>query len=328
MKRRARERIPKMTSRRVLRKKRTTLFMIALFWALSTLTCLGMLGKDLEYNTGAGAEIQAGDTPATTIPIISRGGSEYSARIAVIDSLPDESGILKKEPDKSMALGYGEIENANREIQEEESSILDSVSSTEPLVLIYHTHATESYQPVSTGNFHSIDEKGTVREVGGVLAAALKDKGINVIHDKSIHDSPSYSKSYSRSLEAAQKILGTNPSIKIIIDLHRDAAAYRGNSKQTFAADGKEAAQFCLVVGEGNGNVNELKAFANKVNQKANNLYPGFSKGIILKEYKYNQYIADDYILLEMGNNQNNIEEAKQSALMFARVIEEVLKDW
>lgn len=287
-----------------------------------------MLGKDLGNNT-ANVEVGPGESQiATAFPLISRGGNEAHGRMLIIDSLPDESQILKRESDGDITLGYGDTEDDQEETREKVSDILDSVSATEPLVLIYHTHATESYQPISTGNFHSIDEKGTVREVGGVLKAALEDKGIRVIHDKAIHDSPSYSKSYSRSLEAAQKILSTNPSIKIIIDLHRDAAAYTGNNKQTFTADGKEAAQFCLVVGEGNGNANELKAFANKVNQKANNLYPGFSKGIILKEYKYNQYIADDYILLEMGNNQNNIEEVKRSAAMFADVIEEVLKDW
>lgn len=177
------------------------------------------------------------------------------------------------------------------------------------------------------GNFHSIDEKGTVREVGSVLKAALEGKGISVIHDKAIHNSPSYSKSYSRSLEAATKILATNPSVQIIIDLHRDAAAYTGNNKHSFMVDGKEAARFSLVVGEGNDNSDNLKAFANRINQKANSLYPGFGKGVIIKEYKYNQYIANDYILLEMGNNQNNIEEAKLSALLFADVLAEMLKE-
>jgi len=70
-----------------------------------------------------------------------------------------------------------------------------------------------------------------------------------------------------------------------------------------------------------------LTDFANRINQKANSLYPGFSKGIILKEYRYNQFIDDNCILLEMGNNLNTIEEVRVSAALFARVIEEILKE-
>ena len=67
----------------------------------------------------------------------------------------------------------------------ESGDILILPPSGDPLVLIYHTHATESYQPVSIGNFHSVDEKGTVREVGA-LKGALEARGISVMHDKTL----------------------------------------------------------------------------------------------------------------------------------------------
>lgn len=297
--------------------------MMTMFWGLSALTCVGMLntvvGQDkvhLEQEVGK-------QYLAAVFPTVSRGSAD-SLRVAANNSLPSDSLIIKEE---GTAWPFGK-EGKNAALSGVNgSNIRDSVSSKDPLILIYHTHATESYQPVSVGNFHSIDEKGTVREVGSALKAALEGKGISVIHDKAIHDSPSYSKSYSRSLEAATKILATNPSVRIIVDLHRDAAAYTGNNKQSFVVDGKEATRFSLVVGEGNENSDALKAFANRINQKANSLYPGFGKGVIIKEYKYNQYIANDYILLEMGNNQNNIEEAKLSALLFADVLAEMLKE-
>lgn len=298
------------------------MLLTALFWSLSALTCVAMLsnggvdaGKNVENTVGR-------QYLAAAFPAVSR-GSGLDVR-ETGSTLPEGSLIVNGngsyEEDDAEALDAMDQEN-------DECNILDSISSGMPLVLIYHTHATESYQPVSIGNFHSIEEKGTVREVGGVLKNALEAKGISVIHDKAIHDSPSYSKSYSRSLEAAKNIIATNPSIKIIIDLHRDAAAYKGNNKQVFAANDEQAAQFSLVVGEGNENVAALKEFADKINRKANELYPGFSKGVILKEFKYNQYIADDYLLLEMGNNQNNIEEARASAMLFADVIVEILRE-
>ena len=101
----------------------------------------------------------------------------------------------------------GDVENEEpQEIEKEPESeppqelqIADSVKS--PQVLIYHTHTTESYQPVTEGNFHSVNKIGTVREVGDVLAERLEELGYQVIHDETIHDHPSYSQSYSRSLD-------------------------------------------------------------------------------------------------------------------------------
>ena len=75
----------------------------------------------------------------------------------------------------------------------------------------------------------------------------------------------------------------------------------------------------------GNENVDKLMEFANKVNQKPIHSTPDSAEGL-LKEYKYNQYIRDNYLLLEMGNNQNRIEEAKESAKYFAKVLEKLLK--
>ncbi len=297
------------------------LLLTVLFWSFSGLTCMALLNNGLPADEMDRGQEVGKQYLAAAFPAISR-----SAGVEMREPLPgssdNESLIIKGTPVKEEAIGEDEAKE-----QSVSGSVLDSASSGEPLVLIYHTHATESYQPVSVGNFHSVEEQGTVREVGSVLEAALEAKGIAVLHDKTLHDSPSYSKSYSRSLDTAQRLLAENPSIRIIIDLHRDAASYSGNGKHTFGADGKTAAQFCLVVGEGNANAKALASFANRINQKANSLYPGFSRGIIMKEYKYNQYIADHHILLEMGNNQNNIEEAKASASLFAQVLEEMLKE-
>ncbi|MDO4553059.1 MAG: stage II sporulation protein P, partial [Bacillota bacterium] len=116
------------------------------------------------------------------------------------------------------------------------------------------------------------------------------------------------------------------PSVEIIIDLHRDAAAYSGGTGKTFSTEGKTGAQFSLVVGIGNGNASQLMSFAQEVMDTAEALYPGFPDRIIEKDYKYNQYVGDRCLLLEMGNNENDIEEVKVSARCFARVLEELLE--
>ena len=82
------------------------------------------------------------------------------------------------------------------------------VVTGDPLVIIYHTHSTESYMPYSESNYHREEEEGTVRDVGNVLETELKKKGINVIHDRTLHDRPSYNESYSRSLETVQALAG------------------------------------------------------------------------------------------------------------------------
>ena len=114
----------------------------------------------------------------------------------------------------TMAIEFADSRD-NEEIQSEEEAATDEtrqvvvseqakdpepvVLGDEPAVLILHTHATESYLPTSEGNYHSKDESNTVRDVGNILATALEKEGISVVHDKTLHDYPSYNSSYSRS---------------------------------------------------------------------------------------------------------------------------------
>ncbi|MDD2216196.1 MAG: stage II sporulation protein P [Eubacteriales bacterium] len=302
--------ISKISHRRRPARRNKLLLFTLLFWGICGMATLvflnmgiGVTGQDLREEVGK-------QYLANAFPLISRSNGTESR---------DFLSETENREEKTV-----EVAVTGKEVIDTETH---SVSSEKPQVLIYHTHATETFQPVSEGNFHSQDEEGTVREVGNVLEAALKAKGIGVVHNKTLHDSPSYSKSYSRSMDTAQSILKSNPSIQIIIDLHRDAAGYTGNKGHTFIVDGKTAAQFSLVVGRGNDNAKELMIFANKIIAKANELYPGFSRGIIQKEYKYNQYITDQYLLLEMGNNQNTIEEAKCSATYFAEALAQVMEE-
>jgi stage II sporulation protein P len=202
-----------------------------------------------------------------------------------------------------------------------------NIDYSKPVVIIYHTHATESYQPVTEGNFHSLNEYGTVREVGAVLAKELEAKGVQVIHNKTIHDSPSYSQSYTRSLETINSLMSKYESAKIIVDLHRDAAAYTGNKPKTVTINNNTIAGYAMVIGNGNPNVEALRNFANHINKTAEKLYPGFKGKIIEKQYKFNQHVSDYYVLLEVGNNENTIEQAKGTGKYFAEVLAEAIKD-
>lgn len=243
------------------------------------------------------------------------------------ETAKDETQTQEEKDGADAAGAEKELQAAAEQEKPKEVPVLDTEESKKPLVLIYHTHATESYQPVTEGNFHSIGEDGTVREVGNELTKALEAKGIPVIHDKTIHDNPSYNQSYDRSIQTAKNYLAKNPSIKIVIDLHRDAASYSGNVGKTVNVNGNKAATYSLVIGKGNANVEKLHLFANRINAEADKLYPGMAGKIIEKQYRFNQYICDQAMLLEVGNNENTIDQVKLTGKYFADIIEAYLKD-
>lgn len=264
---------------------------------------------------------------------VSRGGRDLD-RINDDGSNKDgekESDEARREhAEKDGAEQAGDGTGSSEEILGEKvvsPPVIPEIREKEPLVIIYHTHATEAYQPISTGNFRTTEEEGSVRDVGNVLTEELEKLGIHVIHDKTLHDAESYNQSYTRSLATVKALMGQYPSAIFVIDLHRDAAAYTGNVGKTVTVEGETAAAYSLVVGEGNPNAAMLRSFAERVNEKAEAMYPGFGGRIISKTYKYNQYVSDYHLLLEVGNNENNIRETRVTAKYFARVFASVIAD-
>ena len=125
-------------------------------------------------------------------------------------------------------------------------------------IVIFHTHSCESYTSsekypyTQTGNFRTTDLKYTVTQVGSELENYLKKYNLNVVHDTSYHDYPSYTGSYTRSLKTVENILQTTPS-DIIIDLHRDAIGSRADYAPTVKIGDDYAAQIMFVIGTNEG---------------------------------------------------------------------------
>ena len=213
----------------------------------------------------------------------------------------DENGDKEKSSDNKVK------EEAEKKESKEENKEEEVTVTGDPQVIIYHTHSTESYMPYDESNYHREEEEGTVRDVGNVLEKELKKKGINVIHDKTLHDRPSYNESYNRSLETIQTLTKKYPTAKYVIDLHRDAAAASATEGKYIEIDGKRVAKFSMVVGKQNDNYTELYAFAKKISEKSEKLYKGYGGAIIEQNYKYNEFVSDRALLLEIGNNKNTI---------------------
>lgn len=200
---------------------------------------------------------------------------------------------------------------------------------SKPFIYIYHTHGTESYMPETIGNFHSTNRKYTVRAVGDHLTKHLMDKGYKVIHNETLHDYPSYQRSYARSLNTLNTSLEKNPSLRIVFDIHRDAAPDTQDARKNsyVVINNEKVAKFSIVVGTKNPNAKQLKKFAEYIKAKCDARYPGLAKKTILKEFKFNQYRSDYYALIEIGNTKNNIDETLNTTKYLAEVLSEVIED-
>lgn len=203
-------------------------------------------------------------------------------------------------------------------------------------ILIYHTHTCESYTPSpnfeyeATGNYRTTDLNYSVVRVGEEFTKYLNNKGFNVNHNITYHDYPSYSGSYTRSLETIQSVLGDS-STQIVIDLHRDAVGDGASYGPTVKINDKYAAQLMFVMGTDGGglehpNWQQNLKFAVKVQEKANEMYPGLFRPIIVRNSRYNQHIRNCACIIEVGATGNTMDQCILSMECLANVFEQVCK--
>lgn len=201
-------------------------------------------------------------------------------------------------------------------------------------VIIFHTHSCESYTSsekypyTPTGNYRTTDLNYTVTRVGTELENQLKNYNFNVVHNQDYHDYPSYNGSYTRSLKTVEEILETAPS-DIIIDLHRDAVGSRSDYAPTVKIGDEEAAQIMFVIGTNNGglwhpNWNQNLKFAVKVQEKAEELYPGLFKPIMLTKSRYNQHTGKYANIIEVGATGNTLEQCLNSMKYLAKIMNDI----
>lgn len=206
------------------------------------------------------------------------------------------------------------------------------VDEDKPYILIYHTHATESFLPARDNNFHVTDKKYNVLGLGEILTTVLEAAGHKVDHDHTYHDLPSYNKSYSKSLNTINKKMEESSNLKILFDIHRDAVEESSpniqslRNKSRTEIDGKDVATFTLVIGPDADNKDHVLNFAKYIKAVSDTMYPGLCKGIIIKPIgKYNQHKSDYSALVELGYNINNIEEATESAKLVGEIFSVVI---
>lgn len=198
-----------------------------------------------------------------------------------------------------------------------------------PQILIIHTHSSEAYSPAGLdkyedlGTNRTLDTNYNVIRIGNELTEIFQSYGLNVIHDTGVYDYPSYTGSYNRSCEAIEKYLAENPSIQIVIDLHRDALCSDEITYKTQAdEDGVCASQIMILVGsDASGlehpdwqqNLRLALYLQNAVYSK----YPSLMRPVQLVSYRYNQHLTHGSMILEVGSNGNTLQEALAAIRLF-----------
>jgi stage II sporulation protein P len=205
----------------------------------------------------------------------------------------------------------------------------------EAQILIFHTHGGSENFSDSREN----EKEDSVIGVGEVLAKELRTLGYTVIHDTTEYDkidgSIDRNKAYAQSLKGVQSQLKKYPSIEVIIDLHRDGVA--GNKKRVTEIDGKKTATLMMFNGLSRSKTGEIAylknenlqanlAFSLQLRLKAMELYPTLTTANYLKGYRYNMHLCEKFLLIELGNQNSTVSEAKNAMEPFAKVLSEVLE--
>lgn len=202
-----------------------------------------------------------------------------------------------------------------------------------PQILIIHTHATEAYTQDGTdvytpsdNNTRTLDETHNMIRVGDEMERVFTEMGLSVIHDRGVYDYPQYNGSYGRSGPAVQNYLAQYPTIRLVLDVHRDALVGSDGTvyKAVTTVDGVKTAQVMLVVGSSAGggdhpNWTKNLTLAARLQKSLDTLYPTLARPMTLRQSVYNQNLSPGSLLVEVGSHGNTLQEALAGARLFAR---------
>ena len=296
----------------------------------STITYEAILAQE------AADEGQPGDSSTETAQTDGQNGQQEQSTVQTtgdlsVEKLNDFDYLLQKcyVVDKTTTITAQQL-NAS-ELLAKDCTLKGDASK--PQILIYHTHSQEGYADSVEG-----DEATSVVGVGDVLTDLLTQKyGYQVIHHKGQYDVNDRDHAYSNAAPALQEILAENPSIEVVIDLHRDGVPE--GTRLVTEQNGVPMAQIMFFNGLSrttavgdidylyNPYIEDNLAFSLKMQLAAMNTYPGFSRHIYLKGYRYNMHFCPKSLLVEVGAQTNTVQEAKNAMEPLADVLHQVLSE-
>lgn len=273
------------------------------------------------------------------------GMESYLAALEADDARPADAGAVQEKTyphgsgEKYIPCGGGSIKNNTRvpaaEVAAEITNPLPFAvewNSPDPQILIMHTHATEDYR-LSAGLWYrpgdgarSTDRSINMCAVGRVMADTLNAAGLNTLHDETLNDYPSYTGSYANSRAVVQQYLEKYPSIKIVLDVHRDAIEDRaGHQYKVITREDPHCAQISFVMGSNNEHWLENVKLAVAVQQKLTDMSPTLMRPLTLRNSNYNQHLTTGSMLVEIGAAGNSLDEALRAARLFAAGLAQVI---
>ena len=204
-----------------------------------------------------------------------------------------------------------------------------------PQVLIVHTHSSEAYTPTEaysyepSAAFRTLDPARSVIAVGDALEAELTARGIGVLHDRSCHDYPDYNGSYADAKRSIEALLAQNPSIVLVLDLHRDAL--EEPVREVVTVGGADCARLMLVVGTDEGGLyhpfwQDNLSVALKLQVLLERHTPGLCRAMQLRRERFNGQTSPGAFIVEVGSTGNTLEEAVASMPYLADAIAELLR--
>ncbi len=257
---------------------------------------------------------------------------------ALESAIPDFARLPEEKPSFSAADG----ENVNIKYNCSRTPDLGALitrpldwdlTGEEPTVLILHTHTTESYTKADgesykeTSLFRTLDEGYNMLSIGDMVARILEAGGVKVLHDRELHDYPSYNGSYNHARKSVKQYLEEYPSIRLVLDLHRDASGDNRNQMKTHTSvDGQDSAQLMLVVGTDAAGIShpdweENLALGLKLHVQIERLCPGMMRYVNLRAQRFNQDLMPGMLLVEVGAAGNSHTEALRAAQVLAQGI-------
>jgi len=287
-------------------------------------------------------------------PQVSDSMIDFSSLLPKVESAPQVQSrpagakdikTVDLSPTGGIAFGSTRIKNGSelsaaavKEILQTKSDVRVDIDSDAPQVLIVHTHTTECYEQYDLGYYLSgsptrtKDSSKNMVRVGQEIAKTLNAAGINTVQDTRIHDL-SYNDAYNKSRAATKEYLEKYPSIKIVLDVHRDAITYSDGSrgKPTATINGKKAAQMMVIVGcNGSStpipNYKKNLRFGAALTDAVEKKYPGLMRSVLFRYSFYNQDLTTGSILVEMGSVANTLGEAVYSGQLLGQAMAEYLK--
>ena len=283
---------------------------------------------------------------------VQTGVERYFVALQPDEARPADAGTVTEQQfgqgsgEKYIPCGAGSIKNNTRQtaadIAAEAAQPLPFAiekDSAAPQVLIMHTHATEDYR-LSAGLWfapgdgaRSTDRSINMCAVGRVMADTLNAAGICTLHDETLNDYPSYTGSYENSRAVVQRYLAQYPSIKVVLDVHRDAIETEGGSRMApvCTVDGRQAAQVMIICGCDNGGSVRLPGwrqnlrFAAAWERSMEGMYPGFTRPVLFSYRFYNQDLTTGSLLIEIGGHGNNLNEALYAGQLAANGLVQAL---